>query len=527
MSPTKTQRSAILYLVLVLVAFAFIFATMNRFISVYDEGLILTGAMRVGIGEIPHRDFYANYGPAQFYIVALLFKLFGPSVMTERLWDVSIKVAIATLSFVAVRAHCRLTAAFAAYVVCLIWLAAFGTSGFPLFPALLFSLVATLLVSSSPGYPHPARITASGCCVGLTALFRYDLGGLVGVALLGLLIVSAVSRRERFWLNPTSPPFLFVLGVVAVFGPAALAYLLAGGPIGAFIHDVLYSATYYGQMRRLPFPSLDQLWNDPTALAVYIPPAVLAVALSLAASRKRCDSQGWVIAAFASVCVAMYIKGWVRMSVIHTAGAVIFALILLPIVWKSTCGKMARRTLVVMCAVLAGVPTLFALKSLVANAESNRAFVSDFFLRRDAACNAPIHLRRVACVQVGTEWSEAVKFVIGHVAKDERLFSGVTRHDKVFANDNLIYFAAQRIPATRWYHYDPGLQTRADVQNGMVAELDRLALRYIVLESDWDNVAEPNASALSSGVTILDDYIRLHYETVRQYGTISVLARRE
>lgn len=48
----------------------------------------------------------------------------------------------------------------------------------------------------------------------------------------------------------------------------------------------------------------------------------------------------------------------------------------------------------------------------------------------------------------------------------------------------------------------------------MVSELEGRKPRFVVLESDWDNVKEPNGSALSGGVTILDDYIRVHYETV-------------
>ena len=42
-------------------------------------------------GDIPYRDFYANYGPAQFYALAVLFKVFGPSVVVERLWDLLIR----------------------------------------------------------------------------------------------------------------------------------------------------------------------------------------------------------------------------------------------------------------------------------------------------------------------------------------------------------------------------------------------------------------------------------------------------
>jgi hypothetical protein len=129
MKLTDMQRGALLYPALFLSAFLFIFATINRFGSIYDEGLILTGAMRVANGEIPHRDFYANYGPAQFYLVALLFKLFGPSAMAERLLDFAIKAAIATLSFATVRSRCRPAAAFAVYIACLIWLAAAGSRG--------------------------------------------------------------------------------------------------------------------------------------------------------------------------------------------------------------------------------------------------------------------------------------------------------------------------------------------------------------------------------------------------------------
>jgi hypothetical protein len=35
-------------------------------------------------GEQPAVDFYVNYGPAQFYIVAWIFKVFRPSVIAGR-----------------------------------------------------------------------------------------------------------------------------------------------------------------------------------------------------------------------------------------------------------------------------------------------------------------------------------------------------------------------------------------------------------------------------------------------------------
>ena len=55
------------------VSFSLLFASMNRDVSRYDEGLVLFGAVRVLHGDVPYRDFYANYGPAQFYVLAGLF----------------------------------------------------------------------------------------------------------------------------------------------------------------------------------------------------------------------------------------------------------------------------------------------------------------------------------------------------------------------------------------------------------------------------------------------------------------------
>src|SRR5215475_11824484 len=50
----------------------------------YDDGIRLDGAVQVLEGRIPYRDFYAIYGPAQFYWLALLLKIFGFQYLTLR-----------------------------------------------------------------------------------------------------------------------------------------------------------------------------------------------------------------------------------------------------------------------------------------------------------------------------------------------------------------------------------------------------------------------------------------------------------
>jgi hypothetical protein len=117
----------------------------------------------------------------------------------------------------------------------------------------------------------------------------------------------------------------------------------------------------------------------------------------------------------------------------------------------------------------------------------------------------------------------AIRFLQERTKPGDYVYVGLGRHDKIFINDVAIYFLSQLRPATKWYHFDPGLQTSEPVQREIIGELERNRPRFAVLESQWDNAHEPNASALSSGVLMLDDYIRGHFKAVTKFDTVSIL----
>src|SRR3954468_24470458 len=114
-------------------AFAFLLLAIQRDLNIYDEGSILVGAMRIANGDVPHRDFFTLYGPAQFYVLASLFKLFSPSVLVERLWDTLVRALIATIVFLIVEKCGARREAYFAYGASLIWLGFFAFYGFPVF----------------------------------------------------------------------------------------------------------------------------------------------------------------------------------------------------------------------------------------------------------------------------------------------------------------------------------------------------------------------------------------------------------
>src|ERR687895_1968634 len=53
-------------------------------INPHDEGLVLQAAARVADGQLPYRDFYANYGPGQYFLAGGLDRVFGPSLLSWR-----------------------------------------------------------------------------------------------------------------------------------------------------------------------------------------------------------------------------------------------------------------------------------------------------------------------------------------------------------------------------------------------------------------------------------------------------------
>jgi hypothetical protein len=143
-----------------------------------------------------------------------------------------------------------------------------------------------------------------------------------------------------------------------------------------------------------------------------------------------------------------------------------------------------------------------------------------------AWCGSANPLTRGLCFLPDDDRIQTIGFMESHTSPGQRLYVGLTRHDRIFANDNIIYFAAERLPATKWSHLDPDLQSTYPIQAQMVRELEMNAPPYIVLDSEFDQLYEPNDSSRSSGVTLLDNYIRRNYQPVKTFGVMSVWQRR-
>ena len=245
---------------------------MEREVGAYDEALILFGAQRVGAGDFPHRDFYANYGPGSFYVLSWLFKVFSPSVLVERVWDSTVRSAIVVLVVLLVRTSAGGAVPWAAGLMTLLWLMAYGFYGYPVFPVLALALASVLaLVPIFAGDRRPGRLLLAGALIGGGGLFRYDAavaGCLCIVAVLMALIIRApVGRRAR----AIGRIVLFLAGLALVAGPVGVVYLLTGTLPDLWFDIVQIPARIYVAMRELPPPGLSILLSSPIEIGSYLP----------------------------------------------------------------------------------------------------------------------------------------------------------------------------------------------------------------------------------------------------------------
>lgn len=230
-----------------------------------------------------------------------------------------------------------------------------------------------------------------------------------------------------------------------------------------------------------------------------------------------------------------FAKGWVRVQTIHMAMALIGSVALSAVLARSLPGRGTISRFLVGVALL-GVCAWTALAIQIdwSRAVRNLAWVTnptswqmspDGFPPVPGSCRMPAALARLDCFEASPAAVETIQYVAQRTAPDDPLFVGLSRHDKIFANDTLLYFRLNRKSATKWYQFDPGLQTSAPMQQEIIDELERTKPKLIVLEAQWSEMNEPNGSAVSDAA-LLDDYIRQTFETAATFGQNSILQRR-
>jgi Dolichyl-phosphate-mannose-protein mannosyltransferase len=541
---SRISPSWLLLLLFVVALIAQLIAT-RRTILLYDECLALYGADRVLHGGRPYRDFLTLYGPAQFYLIALWFKLVGVSALAGRVYDALIKAGIACASFALVSRFATRRYAILAFVAALLWLTCIDNAAYnySAYPAMFLSLVSCVFFSRYLNDPSKiASLFTAGILVGATVCFRHDFGFYLCVTQLIILFWSSSSRKISALLRPA---LFYISGIVIIVVPVALL-LFWTIPHNDIFFDLFYlPAKVYPKMRSLPFDFavIPQLFRHPFRWSnrfdlqetiVFFPILVcIASAVILFLSRKPSsrlfsDShQRQIFGLLTLLCSLFFIKGLIRVSAMQMMQCIIVGIILLAIL-LSRIPQLGRASsiMVTACTVIFLTSSAPVFLGFVVFTYTNAmdllhpARTTSFY----NTCHPPVGMERARCLILDPASTAAVEYVEQRTSPQDRIFVGAGRHDKIFANDIRFYFVSGRPAITKWQEFDPGVQNTLPIQNQIIASMQEYSPKFIVLNSILDTVMEPNGSRFSTGVTALDDYIHTHYTPQATFGKIVIWA---
>lgn len=203
---------------------------LDRTVVTLDEGQVTAIGHRLASGQVLYRDVHTGLFPGLYWLVDVLFRIFGTEVLVLRWTQLAVNTATAVLLFVLARPFARGAAA---------WLVPLGywvlvVLSFPVFTMLTYSPLSLLAALGAlvfcRRYVVGARVAdglATGVLLGLCTVFKQNFGAL---ALVAVFFSALWARRQgRLAEVPLVRAFAIpVAGGAAVAALAALRLALSG-----------------------------------------------------------------------------------------------------------------------------------------------------------------------------------------------------------------------------------------------------------------------------------------------------------
>lgn len=509
----QTSPSVGLQVLLFVLAAALSGFTILREISPHDEGLMLQAGSRIASGQWPYRDFWTNYMPGQALVLALLAKIFGPSLLAWRVVRTLTDATVALLAYRLARRRAPESYALGA------WLAVAGAMAFPTGPgpnppALALAFAAILAARRRPA--------VAGVLAGVACLFRLEIGV---AAIIGVALEAPIGARAR----------AAAIGVGCGLLTLAPFFVVASG---AMWHDTL---GFYGiqGLQRLPFPLHFHGPVRPSKLIEFYIPLILLIGLALwaLATALRAGPRPAVYARAA-------LGGGITATPRTPARIDPSSLSLVPLAVVGLAYLLGRADVFHLIPLAAVLPVMMATAAAAARPAWLRvALLCGLGLIAlhglDRRAGQLLHPPALAAVPgpagdgVRTETADAraldsLERSINRLTRPgEPIFVANPRHDRVTAGAPLLYVILGHPNPTRYDVMQPGVVTTASVQREIVDSLRQSQTRVVIrwLDPRADAI-EPNGTARSSGVHILDRYLAAIYRPHARFGVYQVLVLR-
>ena len=218
-----------------------------------DEGIVLQGAQRILNGEVVYRDFFSFLSPGSFYWMALLFKVFGSSILVAHGALIVYGGIFSVLTYLLARRVCaRWCALFVVYLFALTALP-YQFRALHNWDSTLWACLALYFAVRLLETPHWGFALAVGAFASLTCLSEQSKGA-------GLLLGLAAGFGAVMWSNRREGRIVlsYVWAFLAGFAPPLLltvAYFAAHHSLPQMLADCLWPLQHYSSVNSLPYGS--------------------------------------------------------------------------------------------------------------------------------------------------------------------------------------------------------------------------------------------------------------------------------
>ncbi len=540
---TPRQRTAIAILMVCVVVAVPLRGLLVQQGPPMEEGFMLVFAEQFLKGAVPNKDFLYLYGPGGVWGLAAVFKVFGVSLLAERLVGLAQLLGIIFgIFFLILRPWGRKLAVLGATITALIILPPIGLTALAWNGAVAFGLFGLVagLASTRAETPRGARGLAltSGALFGLALLYRPDL--IVAVVLVGLFLVPALARSARKWL---------AAGLAALLSLYLVQVAMAG--LHNTIEGIIVTPVFKLRAgRRLPVPPrLSQFdgfligagehgalkWAipripAPAQLTVWFFLLLFSLVLLAAVSfylwrHARHDVRTLTLVLVTAFSVGILPQALQRPDTTHVAWVSCVPFGFLPVLgveilrarrpgWSWT--RLVAVAMVPIAAFLYLVIPNYMLRNYAdLSAQTFGLHRNSFEIKNDG--RDFFYGRRA----VQTQLTQILHLADKVSKPGQRLFVGTGDLRKTPYSDAFIYYMLPDLtPATYYIEMDPGV---ANAKNSRLAS-DVASANIVILSRVWDKWVEPNYS-LDYGPEKPNDVLKKDFCTVKNDPLYALLVR--
>jgi hypothetical protein len=244
-----------------------------------DEGIILQGAERILHGQVLYRDFFSFFTPGSYYLLALLFKTFGSSILVARNALVCLGSILSVITYLLARRvssrWVALATAALATLTCLpLRFLVLHNWYSSLWACLALYSGVRFVEASAPGEPTFMRrlrespkswALALGSLIAITTLFDQSKGAGLALGLAAGLALLALDGRWRSLLDRRS---WLALGA-GIAWPFVVTFVWFGTQhsLTLMLADWIWPLHHYSSANHVPYGY--EKWSDATRAILF------------------------------------------------------------------------------------------------------------------------------------------------------------------------------------------------------------------------------------------------------------------